>query len=128
MKIVDEGTDPKTASVQAALVELEKAALNALPDELWARLSGWTELVQRYDEPEQTYAVRGRDIVAKNYVETLSGTKVLELRSLESPVGVIEYVFSEARMCRVPFLSRLVFFRSSGQKNLPHECSPVKVV
>ena len=57
------------------------------------------------DEPEQTYAVRGRDIAAKNYVETLSAPRY-RVALPESPVGVIEYVF---RSENAGFSSRLVF-------------------
>ena len=62
------------ADVRQLLVEKAAEATSALDADLVEALETWPERRARYDAPQQSYGVRGRQIEVENQVETMSGT------------------------------------------------------
>ncbi len=71
--------DHEAAGVEPTILELRArydATLAELEPGLRDELAAWPELRQRYAANEQSYEVRGREIRAPNFSETLSGTRL----------------------------------------------------
>ncbi|MGI9174563.1 MAG: methylmalonyl-CoA mutase family protein [Rhodothermales bacterium] len=80
-------------------------------------LEGWDSLAERYRQDQFTYTVRGREIAAPLYRETLSGTKLprVALPRTEDPGERLRFALLENLPGYFPFTAGVFPFKREGE-------------
>ena len=105
------------AALKAALIERYQAAAEAVS---WAHREGlgqWPRLRAQYDEAEQHYRVRGREIAVENRTSTLSGTELVKvaLPRTKDWGDLTRYLGLENLPGFFPFTSGVFPFKRKGE-------------
>jgi len=116
LEVLDD-TDAPAGEAAEALRARREQALAALPTELRSQLEQWPALRERYRAPEQSYAVRGREIRVENQSETLARTRLpkIALPRTREWGELARYLRAENLPGRFPFTAGVFPFKRQGE-------------
>ena len=106
--------------IDAAVLSLRRRyndLLSQLSDDARATLRDREQLANQYEQPEQTYKVRGNEVVVENFSESLSGQAIPKvcLPSTNDWASWVKFARSENLPGRFPFTAGVFEFKRQNE-------------